>query len=126
MPSGACVIRRAGKRGDTFYVKYRDASGRQVKERVGAAAEGFTKRKAEAVLRQRLTDVERSGYVKPEPLTLSAFMTRFMDEHIPGRNLKRSTLVDYQLTIDKHLTPVLGDVELVDLSRRPELVEQYV
>jgi len=36
MPRGACVIRRQGKRGVVFYVKYVDAAGRQVKERAGS------------------------------------------------------------------------------------------
>jgi hypothetical protein len=111
MPSGACTIRYAGKRGVVWYVKYTDASGKQVKERVGSAADGGTKRKAEAALRGRLTDVARDGYRKPEPCR---------------RNLKTSTLVDYRLTIEKHLKPVLGTVDLVDLERRPELAEAYV
>jgi integrase len=64
--------------------------------------------------------------VKPEPLTLAAFADRFMEEHVPGRNLKRSTLVDYRLTIDRHLKRELGDLELVELARRPELVERYM
>jgi hypothetical protein len=81
MPSGACVIRREGVRGVVWYVKYRDARGRQVKERVGAAADGCTKRKAQAALRARLTDVDRVGYVKPEPLTLAAFADAFVAEH---------------------------------------------
>jgi integrase len=126
MPSGSAVIRYAGKRGVVWYVKFLDADGKQVKERVGAAADGFTRRKAEAALRARLTDVERDGYRKPERLTFAAFADRFVDEHLPGRNLKRSTLIDYRLTIEKHLKPVLGTLELVELERRPELVEAYV
>ncbi len=39
--------------------------------------------------------------------------------------MKRSTVIDYRLTIERHLKPLLGDVELVELSRRPELVERY-
>ena len=35
MPNGACVIRRDGKRGAVWSVKYRDADGRQVKDRLG-------------------------------------------------------------------------------------------
>lgn len=69
MPSGSCVLRYDGKRGTTWSIKYRDANGRQVKERVGSASEGWTRRKAEAALRARLTDVDRDGYRKPEPLT---------------------------------------------------------
>ncbi len=123
MPSGAAVIRYDGARGVVWRIKYVDAGGRQVKETLGRADAGWTKRKAEASLRARLTDVERDGYRKPEALTFAGFAERFMGEHVPGRNLKRSTLVDYRLTIDRHLVP---DVELGDLSRRPELVERYV
>jgi integrase len=126
MPSGACTIRYVGKRGTTWFVKFRDADGRQVKERLGTAEEGWTKRKADSALRARLTDVERDGFRKPEPLTFSAFADRFVEEHLPGRNLKRSTLVDYRLTIEKHLKPALGSVHLVELERRPELLEAYL
>ncbi len=126
MPGQACVIRYAGKRGVVWYVKYRDASGRQVKEAVGKAAEGRTRRKAEAELRARLVAVERDGYRKPEPLTVEAFAKRFVDEHLPGRNLKLSTLMDYKLTINRHLAPTLGHVQLVELERRPELIEGYI
>jgi hypothetical protein len=120
------VLRYDGKRGTTWSIKYLDADGRQVKERVGKASEGWTRRKAEAVLRARLTDVEREGYRKPEPLTLAAFSERFEAEHLPGRNLKTSTRIDYELTIRRHLVPVLGSVELVELERRPELIERSV
>jgi hypothetical protein len=37
---------------------------------------------AEAAFRARLTDVEREGYRKPEPLTLAAFAERFVAEHL--------------------------------------------
>ena len=53
MPSGACVIRRDGKGGAVWSVKYRDADGRQVKERLGPEADGWTKRKAKAELAAR-------------------------------------------------------------------------
>ncbi len=82
MPDGACVIRYDGVRGVTWKVKYRDATGRQVKETLGRAADGWTKRRAEQALRARLTDVEREGYVKPEPLTVAAFADRFLAEHV--------------------------------------------
>src|SRR5579862_100194 len=99
MPSGACVIRYSGARGVVWYIKFRDSSGKQVKERVGSAAEGWTKRKAESALRARLTDVERDGYRKPEPLTFAAFAERFQGEHLPARNLSKSTLVGYDISI---------------------------
>jgi hypothetical protein len=61
MPHGACVIKYAGKRGDVWKIKYRDPTGRQIKETLGRAADGWTKRRADVQLRAKLTDVERIG-----------------------------------------------------------------
>jgi integrase len=125
MPSGAAVVRYPGKRGVVWYAKYRDATGRQVKERVGAAKDGTTRRDAERALRARLTDVERDGFRKPEPLTFEAFAERFQAEHLPARNLSKSTLVGYEISI-RHLVGDLGSVRLSELERRPELVERFI
>ena len=61
MPSGACVIRYDGARGVVWRMKYRDATGRQVKETLGRAADGWTKRRRNAELRERLDEVEERG-----------------------------------------------------------------
>ena len=97
-----------------------------MKETLGRGDEGWTRTKAKAELRARLVAVDKEGYVKPEPLTLEAFAQRFLQDHVPSRNLKSSTLIDYELTIRRHLVPALGSHELVELERRPELVERYV
>ena len=78
MPSGSCVIRRDGVRGAVWYVKFTDAGGRQVKERLGREDEGWTERKAQRELRHRLADVEREGLRKPRALTLSAFADEWL------------------------------------------------
>lgn len=45
------IIKYEGKRGVVWYVKYRDADGRQVKERLGRASDGWNRRKVTAELR---------------------------------------------------------------------------
>jgi integrase len=125
MPSGACVIAYDGERGRVWWIKFRDAAGKQVKERVGSAKEGKRRKDAEALLRRRLTQVE-DGYKKGEPTTFAAFAARFQAEHLPARGLATSTLVDYRLTIERHLLPAFGAVDLAELERRPEMVERYV
>src|SRR6266536_5978155 len=96
MPSGAAVIRYAGKRGVVWRVKYRDAEGRQVKETLGPASEGWTKRKAEAALRARLTDVAREGYRKPTPVTFATFAEEGLRDYPDAKGLKRSTRRGYE------------------------------
>jgi hypothetical protein len=80
MPSGACVIRYAGKRGVVWRLKYIDAAGEQVMETLGREAEGWTRRKAERELRHRLSDVERKGLRHPAPLTFSEYADTWIEE----------------------------------------------
>ena len=108
MPSGAAVIRYAGKRGVVWYVKYRDASGKQVKERLGPAREGWTKRKAGAALRSRLTDVEREGYRQPERTSFEAFAREWIKSYPDAKGLKRSTRRGYEQIVENHLIPTFG------------------
>src|SRR5207248_3298020 len=78
MPSGACVLRYDGKRGTVWRVKYRDATGRQVKETLGPAGDGWNRRKAEKELRARLTDVEREGRRKIDPVVFKTFAAEWL------------------------------------------------
>src|SRR5689334_6185499 len=96
MPAGACTIRYAGKRGAVWSIKFRDADGKQVKERLGKEAEGWSRRKAEKALRHRLADVERDGYRQPEPVTFKTFSTEWLDGYAEAKGLKRSTRRGYK------------------------------
>ena len=126
MPSGACTIRRDGVRGAVWYVKFTDADGRQVKERLGREDEGWTERKAQRELRHRLSDVEREGFAKPDGTTFATFAARWQSEYLPSRGLKRSTTIAYDVDLRVHLVPWFGDLALAELERRPELVDRYV
>jgi integrase len=108
MPHGACVIKRRGKRGVVWYVKYRDADGRQVKERLGSELEGWNRRKAAAELRARLTAVEKEGLRRIDPTTFAAFGREWLETYPDLRDLKRSTREGYRSIIERHFIPVLG------------------
>jgi len=82
MPTGAAVIVYEGKRGRVFRVKYADAGGRQVMETVGRETDGFTRREAEEILRERLVDVKREGLTVGRE-TFGAFADRFLDVYLP-------------------------------------------
>jgi integrase len=124
MPDGACVIKYDGAHGVVWRVKFRDATGRQVKETVGSAADGWTKRKAEAALRNRLSDVEREGYCRPEPVTFKTVALEWLDTYPDAHGLKRSTREGYHLIVNVALIPALGTFRLdeVDVQR----VERYI
>ncbi|MBA2526851.1 MAG: site-specific integrase, partial [Pyrinomonadaceae bacterium] len=112
MPDGACVIRYEGKRGSVWRLKYRDATGRQVQETLGRGDEGWSKRRAEAELRARLTAVHRDGYRKVEPVTFGSYQAEWLDTYPAAKALKRSTIEGYRLIIEKHLVPAFGSAKL--------------
>jgi hypothetical protein len=96
MPSGACVIRYDGKRGTVWRIEYADADGRQVMETLGPEREGWTQKKADAELRERLVRVERKNYRRPGPLTFAAFAETWFSERATRRRWKPSTIKQYR------------------------------
>jgi Phage integrase, N-terminal SAM-like domain len=124
MPDGACVIKYEGKPGTVWRIKYRDVDGRQVKETLGRAEAGWTKRKAEAELRARLTAVARNGHRKIEAVTFQAFARVWLETYPIAKGLKRSTIDGYELIIDKHLIRAIGTTKLDGST--VERLEAYV
>jgi integrase len=116
MPEGACVIRYVGKRGVVWYLKFVDAAGTQIKERLGREKDGWTRRKAEAALRHRLADVEREGYRKPEPITFSSFAAEWVDIYPTAKGLKRSTRRGYEQIVELHLDPAFRQLKPADVT----------
>jgi hypothetical protein len=66
---------------------------------------GWSEARAQRELGKRLQAVERDRWRKPERVTFPAFADRFEADYLPGRNLKPSTLIDYRLTLRRHLRP---------------------
>jgi integrase len=123
MASG-CILKYTGSRGTTWSIKFTDAQGRQVRERLGKASEGWTKRKAESTLRARLVEIERNSYRRPDPETFRSFVDGWEDEHCDAAGLKWSTRRSYGLIVAGHLEPFFGASKLseIDLSA----VERYM
>lgn len=127
MPSGACVLRYEGARGVTWSVKFRDADGRQVRERLGREADGWNRQRAERELGKRLDRVERERWRKPTEETLAALVDEFLDEYLPSRGRRRSTILDYTNTLRGHVLPALEDgITLRTIETRPELLDRYI
>lgn len=124
-PKWGRVWRYQGKRGTVWRIRYRDANGRRVLETLGKEPT-WNRRLAERELRRRLVDVEREGYAKPAKLTFAAFSERWLDEYLPGRNLKLTTQDGYRQTLQRHLLPVLGHHTLERLEHEPQLLDHYI
>jgi integrase len=118
MPSGSGVIEYRCKDGDTTYrVKFRDADGSQVQETLGRKSQGWSKRKAEVELRDRLNKVEKRSWRKPEKITLAAYADTWLEERTKKRNLKATSKRAYRVALD-HLTGELGNLRLSEITPR--------
>ena len=115
MPSGAAVIRREGKRGITFCIKWRDHDGRQCWERLGRSPQ-WNETKAQRELGKRLEQVDREQWRKPGGITFAAFAERFTADYLPGRNLKPSTVADYGSIITHRLIPFFGETDIARID----------
>jgi hypothetical protein len=127
MPRGACVLRYQGSRGVTWSVKFQDADGRQVRERLGRERDGWNRQRAERELGKRLDKVDRERWRKPTSETLAALVDEFLEEYLPSRGRRRSTVIDYTNTLRNHVLPALGHgVTLAAVEARPELLDRYI
>ncbi|MGH3040718.1 MAG: tyrosine-type recombinase/integrase, partial [Gaiellaceae bacterium] len=120
---GGSVLRYKGARGAVWRIKYRDAENRQVMETLGREAEGWTERKAEAELRERLVRVERKAYRHPQPTSFTEYAKRWFDEGQVKRGWKPRTVRAYR-TIVGRLTDHFGPKRLTAV--RPGDVAGYV
>jgi integrase len=124
MPRGASVVRYQGKRGPVWRIKYRDAAGRQIQETLGPQPP-WTERNAQRELGKRLAAVEE-GFRKPDRVTFTDFADRFVQDYLPGRNLKPTTAENYHYILRGHLLPFFGDRILAELEACPELIDSYI
>lgn len=112
MPSGSAVIPYKGKRGTVWRIKYRDASGTQVQETLGPEKGGWSRTRAKAELRHRLSDVEREGMRRAAPLTFQAFAEPWLTDYAALKTLKRSTVDSYKTILNVHLLPTFGRLKV--------------
>jgi integrase len=122
------VFQRDGKRGGVWYAKYRLPDGRQVQKRIGPAWSGsgrpadghFTKRTAQAWLRQVLREAE-AGTLPGAVRTGATFADaaaewlRYVEE---DRACKPTTLRDYRISVRRQFLPVFGERRLEDITTR--------
>ena len=101
MPSGACVIEYAGARGIVYRAKFH-IDGRQVQQTLGRARNGWTLLRAERELGKLLDKVERERWRKPTREVLSTLV----DEYLPSRGRRRSTVLGYTNTLPARPEPV--------------------
>jgi integrase len=123
MSRGAYVIPYEGKRGTVWRIKYADADGQQVMETLGPEREGWTRKKAEAELRERLVRVERRNYRRPLPMTFGEYAETWFSEGAARRGWKPSTVLQYR-SVRERLVDHFGPMPLAAI--RPRCIAEYI
>lgn len=118
MASGGSVLRYEGARGVVWRLRYLEAGGRRVRETLGGEVDGWTKRRAEEELRERLVAVKRDRRKRAQPITFAAFAEEWLDTYPDARGLKRSTRETYRSIVELHLVPAFGhrQLEAIDVE----------
>ena len=125
-PISGHVYRHDGKRGSVWRAKYRLPDGRQVHRTIGRAwtergrpaAGYFTKRTAEAWLREVLDQAAKGtlpGLVRTG-VTFAEAAGEYLRHLEHDRERKPSTLRDYRSIIAAHLLPQFGEAPIEDLT----------
>jgi len=127
------VFLREGRRGGSWYVRYRIGE-RQHKKRLGPAwrergrpPEGhFTRKTAQTALQEILTNARRgAGVISPRSIgvTFADASAEWLRYCANERMVKRSTLIDYE-AIARTLDAELGGIPLVEITT--ESLEQWL
>jgi len=121
--SGSVIVYE-GVRGRVWKVQFRDADRRQVKITLGKESDGWTRKRAEAALRQKLVEVEQHGWAQPESVTFAAYAAGWVDDHVGSRGLKTSTWLTYTSILETHLLRSFGRLKLTEVT--VERIEQHL
>jgi integrase len=118
---------RKGKRGSTWYLKYRLPDSRQVQRRLGPNWTGrgrppaghYTRRMAQEELQEVLTDARRGELDAPisTGATFADATAEWLRHAAQERACKPSTLTDYRLVV-RRLDEDLGQIPLEDITTR--------
>lgn len=99
------------KKRDRWYICYyigKDANGKWKQKWEGS---WDTKKAAEKVLRQRITELEETFERKVESCTLKVYLQNWLDTYCTER-LAPNTIRGYRVNIDKHIVPYIGQIRL--------------
>ena len=123
MPRGSAVIPYHGKRGTVWRIKFADADGVQVMQTLGPEREGWTQKRANEELQNRLADVRRIKLRKPTKTTFNEYADSWFAEGEKRRRWRPRTVIQYR-SISKRLKREFGPMPIATI--RPRHVSAYI
>ncbi|HEV2124154.1 MAG TPA: site-specific integrase [Chloroflexota bacterium] len=121
MASGS-IQKRQGARGPAYRVRVEYPPDPVTGDRRQRSETFKIRRAAETALSAWLTEIERGTALEPSKTTVAELLDRWLMDEAP-KTTRASTLVGYEITIRKHLKPVLGHCVVQKLT--VEQVEHF-
>jgi len=113
-------------------IRQRGKNSWQIQIYTGIGPDGRRKRHLETVrgrkgdaqrrLTELLTSLDKGVYTPPGKLTVAGLLGQWLDGYVKS-NCSARTTESYQSTIEHHLTPVLGQIQLRQLQ--PQAIQAY-
>lgn len=111
------IIKTENKNGSiTYYIKYRDPSGKQIKKAIGPR-----KRDAEHVLTETARKLHRGEYQKPSDVYFSELSKKWLKLK---RHVRPKTFEAYKSHIDLRLNPAFGNIKIRQIKQ--EIIEEFM
>ena len=95
-------------------------TGKRMEKSVYAPTQSEVKRKLKELIKQIENKGENNEYVKPSNITLGDWMDTWMKEY-KKNSVRPATYTSYHHSIESHIKPALGDIELQKL--RPDHIQ---
>ena len=115
--SGTVLERPSAEHGSVFQIRWRINGGPARYETIGP-----DRKEADQALALRLAEINRGQHREHREATFLEFASEWFANH--RAHLKPSTVVDYRLTLERHLLPYFGEYLVSQIST--ELIERYV
>lgn len=93
-------------------------------ETLGLEQDGWTQRRAEEALRERLVDVKRDKLTKARPLRFEDFAREAIEGYLDAKGRRHTTRTGYLAVLDQHLGPYFGRMQLDSIETTD--VDAYV
>lgn len=93
-------------------------------ETLGLESEGWTQRRAEEVLRERLVDVKRDRLTRARPLRFEEYAREALTTYLDAKGRRDSTRSGYLAVLEQHLVPYFGRMQLDTIE--PVDVDAYI
>src|SRR5687767_13494554 len=116
------IERRKGPHGTAYRVRVELPADPVTGERRRASKTATTKKEAERLLAEWVTEINRGTVVEPTKVTVAELLNRWMNT-VAAHNVRATTLEDYRATINKHIIPAIGGIPAQRLT--PETVQSF-